>query len=307
MKYLLVDTNNLVYITLLTSKGEDRKVFESFKNALDNGELKLLLPEVVKLEYSRKTTEGYEVLGRSIGKIKVYIKKEMQKDEISLGDRVVKEIDEALDKILKERRDRSKKVKKKVLGLFEHHNTIQIPITDRLLSESVKYSLEGKKPFDPNIKNYLQPDVLLVLATSLYVRDNKIENLIICSNDLAAFSKTEKVNSPTYEPNDDIAALFPNLDRCYRFLTDLLNEELQSAIDKEKLTIPESYLTKIMEQQNIMRRAAEQYASMIEKNKEAIERVTLPIRQAQQNYEQMIADYSGWSHEMKDNKEGGKG
>ena len=67
MKHLLVDTNTFVYMTLLTSKGEDRKVFECFKKALDNNKLKLLLPEVVILEYSRKITEEYQTIGKNIG------------------------------------------------------------------------------------------------------------------------------------------------------------------------------------------------------------------------------------------------
>jgi hypothetical protein len=53
MKYLLIDTDVYIQCAVLEYEGDDIKAIETLLEMLNKGKVKLLLPEVVKIEFYR--------------------------------------------------------------------------------------------------------------------------------------------------------------------------------------------------------------------------------------------------------------
>lgn len=70
MKYIFIDTNNLIYSALSSQKEHKIESLEKLKNVLKNDNAKLLLPEIVKIEFDRVAESVYTKIKGELDSLK---------------------------------------------------------------------------------------------------------------------------------------------------------------------------------------------------------------------------------------------
>lgn len=238
-KYLCVDTNIFIQCCLLELQtGDDIGAVSKLLELLENNSLKLLLPEVISIEFKRKIQEKTQRLTRQIDTYKRQVGKDGE-----LDDKVKVDIDKKLDEVIDSRVTNRREVEKKIDSLFSHHNTQQLLITPEVLVEAYRSSLSGKKPHNPDFEKnqFVQPDTLIVqiLKKTLYGR--KDYELYLCSNNKHDFAAEEKGEVARDNPriHADIAREFHHIE--YRTnLLKLLNDKFETDFPEDSIEQLES-------------------------------------------------------------------
>ena len=150
MKYLFIDTNNFVACALLIKPNHSPTTIKKLKELLDKNEIKLILPEIVEIEFLRVV--DYELLKierlvKSFKKNVIDFGKAINENLASFLGTNKKNFIKSINSIYEKRQISSKLGKNIIKSLFEEKNTIKIPLTHEIFTNAFKRALGGKKPY----------------------------------------------------------------------------------------------------------------------------------------------------------------
>jgi hypothetical protein len=223
LKPLFVDTNILIYCTLLTKEGHDSVLIERLTQVLRHDKAELLLPEIVELEYQRKINEVFEQVRKSIGKLTEAIEKIDFPVYLADDKKAIKEF---LLKLLAEREENKINVTKALDDLFISKNVRKIPLTPEINLNAYRRAARGLKPFDPKeVFQGISADCLIVESIRELLETHKIEKLLFCSNNTKDFSLSDKDGRQVLHP--DISATFSTPVSFFSSLVELLQVEFR--------------------------------------------------------------------------------
>lgn len=133
---------------------------------LDKDKLSLLLPEVVELEFEKILQEKTERIINQVGEYKAIINKDN-----SLDLRIRKDMLNGLDLTIKDRKENTTVVKRKIKEIFHHKNTQKIQLDVSSLLDAFRAFLANERPYSKSESNSLQPDCLIIEMVSGYLKD----------------------------------------------------------------------------------------------------------------------------------------
>lgn len=142
MKYLCIDTNIFIQCCLLElEEGDDINSLNDLIKVLDKNKVKLLLPEIIEIEFHKKLNERFESIEKSINKHKENIG-----FDNALPQKVKQEMIKNIDECIKKRDKNKIKVEKSITKIFSHKNTLttKMEIDGDLMAKGYKRSLTGK-------------------------------------------------------------------------------------------------------------------------------------------------------------------
>ena len=244
MKYIFIDTNIYIYCALITKGNYTTQTIDALNRAINTKQTKLLMPEIIKLEFEKKANN---ILENDVISNINKVKKEIQ--NISFPEYLGEEksqIEKKIDKLLQERIENLKRVSNKIIkDIEENQNTILIDLTSEIFLKAYKRALRGDKPYSGQICNNcgnmeypINADCIIIESLINYLKNTKIsenDELIFCSNntrDFAEFNQEEKIHYLHKDIKKDI-----NLNvKYYNNLPELLKKEFESKIDNIEIT-----------------------------------------------------------------------
>jgi len=224
MQYLLIDTDVYIQCALLENEGDDKKAIETLLELLDKDKIKLLLPEVVKLEFNNVLKKKLSSLKRAIG----IIGEENIKKNNNFDNKVKEDIREALDGVIKKREKNIDEVKVLLNKIFTHKNTIFLKLTNDSVLNAYKMYLAGEKPYSPDpIKGSIQTDCLIIDVVREFLKEEKDYELYICSRNKSDFSENPDNKEKKYTIARDVREKFSKVEYTPN-LFQLLNDKFGS-------------------------------------------------------------------------------
>jgi hypothetical protein len=192
---------------------------------------KLLLPDVVKLEYARKVPEELSAIREQTKTFRKSVTTSV------LPGPDVSRIHSVLDKLDSDRDAAATRAQEYLEQLSSDHDvTIPIALNSAVIAEAVKYVLAGDMPSRGPSESLLDPDSLIVASAVLFARSQgltRADTLLICSNNHKDFAQWD----PDQEMHilaETIAARIPCPARYYKSLRPLLEKELETDIQADK-------------------------------------------------------------------------
>ncbi len=229
-KYLFIDTNIYIQCCLLELEGDSLDTLNELEKLLEKNKVKLLLPEVVELEFRKVLENKFSELKKKIGLYKTSISNDKTLDEKIREDLVLN-----LDNCIKERERNTEKVEKKMEELFKNNKfTIRkdLSIKDNHLVGAYKAFLSGEKPFKSGL-GIMQPDCVIIEALAEYFSNIENYKLFFCSFNKEDFAKNPKAKN-SLKIHEDIEKRFKHI-KYYRNLFELLNAEFDGKYTKESI------------------------------------------------------------------------
>ncbi len=234
MRYLFIDTDNYIPCALLTESGHNPQTIDQLKDLLTYKKIKLLLPEIVEIEFFRKLDSELLNIERSVKKLIDNMKRNFPSYLKIDKDSFIR----AAQRRLKKRQESAETVKATIKTLFQNENVIKIPLSNEIFLKAYKRVLAGKKPYKHNPESHdltyvINADCMIFESILLKANELKIENLVFCSNNHKDFATPDEKNIHKHHFHPELIASFPkNLKlKYYRFLPEALNAEFQSKID----------------------------------------------------------------------------
>ena len=230
LKYLCVDTNIFVQCCLLEIDGDNLDVLTKLHKLLDQNKIKLLLPEVIKLEFHQALKRKTESLINQIGKHKGNINTD------SFNKKIKEDLIEKLEQYAEEKRKISEKVKEEIESIFSHKNTIQdgLQLTPQIFVEAYRMSLNGDKPFDKDRPSIFQQDCLIIEALRSFLKDKSPYEFYFCSQNKSDFADINPKKAEALDVHGDIQPKFSHISY-YENLGTLLNQKLKTKVSKETI------------------------------------------------------------------------
>lgn len=243
MDYLCIDTNIYVQCCVLEiEKGDNSDSLKELRKLLDEDKIKLLLPEVVELEFYNVLASKTQKIFDAVNQMRAEIGKNSKLDQ-----RIKNDIDSKLKEFIEERREISKKVKTEIESIFSHKNTIKkgLELSSNDIVGAYKSFLSGNKPYKLNKMdekekdlnpNCLQPDCLIIESLKNYFVGIPEYNLYFCSYNYTDFAQNTPLEGEELQMHETIAKSFSNIS-LYSNLLRLLNENFdtsfpQTLVDK---------------------------------------------------------------------------
>ncbi len=124
MKYIFLDTNIYLFSALSTQSEHKIESFEKIKNVLAKREGKLLIPEIVTIEFERNIEELYPKSIEFFDKLKDTVKNAKIQNMPFIEDEKTKLL-KTVDDILKERREKYERMVGETRELFEAESVEQ--------------------------------------------------------------------------------------------------------------------------------------------------------------------------------------
>lgn len=196
MKYLFIDTNNFVSCALLYKEGLTPEAIDKLKHILISNKTKLLLPEIVEIEFFRVVDDGLTIIKEHVSKLK----KTLESDFPSYLEYEKKEFMRAAEDILGKRVFSSKAAKTKIQALFSGDKIMKIPLTPEIFLNAIKRGLSGKRPYKYKVcqechemKNLINNDSLIFESIISRINElGKDNELIFCSDNTHDFADKDK-------------------------------------------------------------------------------------------------------------------
>ena len=246
MKYIFVDTNNFIACALMTEPKHSPDTIEKLRKLLNSNKIKLLLPEVVEIEFFRKVDEELFKLENSIKKFSKIINEEFPTYLKSEKTNFLRSV----NRIIKKRRESSDNAKEYIKSLFEEKNSIKIAITPEISINAYKRVLAGKKTYKfeqcsecDELKNKFDNDCLIFESLLSEIKKlGKIE-IIFCSGnikDFAFFNESKKKH--ILHPDLETSLPKGTSVKYYRNLVNALNSEFKTKIQKVESEKIKNYL-----------------------------------------------------------------
>jgi len=196
MKYLFIDTNNFVSCALLYKAEHTPVAIDKLKNLLYLNKSKLLLPEIVEIEFFRVVDDSLATIKEQVRKFK----KILESDFPSYLEYEKKEFMRAAEDILGKRVFSSKAAKAKIQALFSGNYILKIPLTPEIFLSAIKRGLSGKRPYKHKVcqechemKNLINNDSLIFESIISRINElGKDNELIFCSHNTHDFADKDK-------------------------------------------------------------------------------------------------------------------
>lgn len=230
MKYLFIDTNIYIQCCLLELEGDNLDTLNDLEKLLEKNKVKLLLPEVVELEFYKVLENKFSELKKKIGLYGTSIKNDKSFDEKIREDLVRK-----LEECVKDREKNTEKVKEKMEGIFGNKKfTIKkdLAIKEKYLLNAYKSFLSGEKPSKEGAGT-IQPDCVIIETLASYFQGTGKYELFFCSANKWDFAQNPKAEN-SFSIHKDIAKRFKNI-KYYVNLFELLNAEFGGQYSKESI------------------------------------------------------------------------
>lgn len=243
MKYIFIDTNIFIYCALITKGNYTPQTIDALNQCLKMNNVKLIMPEVVKMEYFKK---AYNTLENDVINNIVKLKKEIQ--NISFpdylgGDKA--KIEKNIDKLLEERKRNLERVSNSIMNdIITNPNTVLIELTNDIFLMGYKRALSGEKPYSQQIctscnnsEYVINADCMIIESIISYFNNihvNDDDTLIFCSNntkDFAVFNKEKNI----HELDESIRNFLKINVKYYSNLPDLLKNEFNSEINNKEI------------------------------------------------------------------------
>lgn len=241
MKYIFADTNIFIYCALITKGNYTTQTIDNLYKIINREDVKLLMPEVVKLEFNNKAKSIFKNdVTNNINRVKQEIK------NISFPDYLGEEkseIEKNIENLLKEREQNLERVSNKILAnILENQNTIWLNLNNDIFLNAYKRALSGRKPHkgsynssSGDIEQSINADCIIIESLIDYFKNKETEEdeLLFCSNntkDFALFSKENNIHEIHPEIKEDLKIKV----KYYNNLPDLLKYEFKSNINKNE-------------------------------------------------------------------------
>lgn len=243
MKYIFIDTNIYIYCALITKGNYTTQTIDSLNQCLKMNNVKLIMPEVVKMEFFKKAYNTFENdVMNNIAKLK----KEIQNISFPdyLGEDKAK-IENNIDRLLEERKRNLERVSNNILNdIITNQNTVLIELTNDIFLKAYKRALSGEKPYNQQIcsscnnsEYIINADCMIIESIidyfdNIYINEDDI--LIFCSNntkDFAVFNKDKNI----HELDGAIRNTLKIKVKYYNNLPELLKKEFNSEINSKEI------------------------------------------------------------------------
>jgi len=237
MKYFFIDTNNFISCALLQEASHGPETIDKLSEVLASNKTKLLLPEVVEIEFFREVDTNYY----SIEKAVKSLTKNLSDNFPSLLNKDKDDFIRSAHDILKKRNDAKIIAKPKIKSLFNCKNVIRIHLNSEIFINAFKRAIAGKKPYKysycaecKELKNVINSDCLIFESLLYKLRElNEKAELIFCNNNIehfAEYDEKKKTHILNHELRDDL----PNGTsvKYYRHFAVALNFEFSAKIKK---------------------------------------------------------------------------
>jgi len=231
----------------LEIKGDTPDTLNKLYDLLEEDKLRLLLPEVIQLEFYQILEDKADELKRSVDRHK----EEIGKDN-SLDDKISDDLIEKLDDCINDRGKNKEEVKKTIEKIFSHKNTVKLQISNDTLIKAYKYSLSKKKPFkksqkeEGKIEQSLQGDCLIISTLEEFLNKEKDFEFYFCSRNKSDFADNKAVADKDMKIHKDIKKNFAHIEY-YLNLFQLLNDKLGTDYSADAI----AKLKKLGEEENL--------------------------------------------------------
>ena len=213
-------------------EGDDINVLMTLHKLLNEDKVKLLLPEIIKIEFIKIFNSKKEDLFCEINK---------HKKEIMMNGRLNKkpkdDIKKIIDLYMKKKETTAEKVKLEIESIFKHKNTIQsgLELTPNIFVEAYKVYLKDEKPYRNNKKKddskqdkIIQNDCLIIETLKSFLNLQSNYTFYFCSQNKIDFGDFNKKNKKFYI-HQDIKEKFKNIDY-FENLGKLLNSKFKTKL-----------------------------------------------------------------------------
>jgi|GEM_PF-6971192 len=238
MDYLILDTNIYINLCLKRADNVTAPCVVCLSELLSANKIKLVLPEIVKIEFLRNIGPEFEKSKKFLKSVINEINKIVLPHDIT--DKLRLETNEKLQEILSNFKniDVNEQIKP-VLDILDHKNTVLIPNSDDLVIKTFKRVIEKKAPAH-NENKKSEADCLIVEAILSYFQ--KVENyekVFFITDNKSDFANPKKISElhPHLQPS------FNELGIAYDpHLAKILKEEFGQNIDDEDLKFEEEII-----------------------------------------------------------------
>ncbi len=270
MHYVVLDTCVLVSCTLMNAVDADPELLVTISNRMREKGLRLLLPEVIELEYSRKVPEELALIKQQTKKFRKQITTEvLTAPDVSALHRTLDQLDSVRDSAAIRAQEYFSQL------AADDGLTVRVPLSGDILAEATTYVLAGRKPAKPAGRGLLDPDCLIVASIASFARSRNLspeDTILICSDNHSDFGVWSK-DADRHVVAADVAAAIPCSVRYYRSPRTLVEEELQldvqangplaRALDQyEALTKTMASVTALIARQEYLSALQSQYAEL---------------------------------------------
>lgn len=226
MKYIFIDTNNWKFCSLLMREDHTPQTLKKLESILSQqNNIKLLMPEVIKLEYFRVVDNAFVE----------DVKKEMQGLKHKVQDVLPEHLKnqkikfyEVADNLAEEREKAKNSAIKVFENIVELDNTIEISLTSEIIVEAEKRRIKNLAPSNGTHSD--DQDCYIIESLKTYFNDdvNKNNTLIFCTEDDGFVD--EEDDGLHKDIKDDFKL---NL-KHFQYLHDMLKEEFEININEEE-------------------------------------------------------------------------
>jgi DNA-directed RNA polymerase subunit RPC12/RpoP len=229
MKFLCIDTNNLIFCSLLTQGNHTPESLEKLKMIVrENNSVKLLLPEVIKLEYKKRIDSAFT---EKIGKKGMQIKQNIEEALPEHLEEKKRPLYEAVDQIISEREENKDKAAELFKEIIELSNTNIIDLTSEIIVEAEKRRIKALKPSKGRHKN--DQDCYVIESLKSYLKKTEISGkLIFCTGD------SDYTNEDQNKLHPDIIETFKEINietKYYQSLPKMLTKEFETEISDHEI------------------------------------------------------------------------
>lgn len=252
-KFICTDTNIFIQCCLLESEDDTAKILDRLIDSLNNDQnLKLLLPEVIELEFFRVLEEKTTRIEEKVNKII----DEIERDQ-SLQDGTKNKIALKLNAFVADLESNKAESLEKIKTIFGHSNTIKIGITPEALTNAYKYFIHKGKPFSRNLEDRskkdtsIQQDCLIIELLRTFLKNERDYEFYFCSDNSSDFAAEVTTNSET-AIHSDIKKYFNHIE-LYETLYDLFNKKFGSEYPEKVIEEAKKITGEIVESYSVSR------------------------------------------------------
>lgn len=238
MDYLILDTNIFISLCLRRTESVTAPCYESIKKLLENNEIKLVVPDIVRREFQINITVQFENTKKYLKEVLNRLDLVLLPFDISNSSHPWKEIDNEKKLIANNLKGILDKLKgfnindhaKPIWDIMNHRNSEIVHITDNLVIKTYRRILERKAPAHEN-KN--EADCLIIeSAIDFFEQIERPGNRYFISFNTEDFSEPNSKE----QLHPDLAPIFEKLKIHYSpYLTKVLKEKFGQKIDDEDI------------------------------------------------------------------------
>lgn len=249
MDYLALDTNIFINMCLKRTESVTAPCYKSLKQLLDEDRIRLVLPEIVKVEFKRNVEPEFRNSRRFIHQVikdlnKIVFPLDITDGEYSWSeiDRLKREITNNLQEILEKFKamDITKQIAP-IQQIMQHRNTEEILTSDELIIKAYKRVLEKKAPAHKDRKRSEGDCLIVESLIQHFSNKNDIGKAFFISYNKDDFTDPEDEKREKLHP--DLKPAFDALGIKYDpHLAKILKEEFHMDIDEKDVQFEEEVI-----------------------------------------------------------------